>query len=300
MPKIARLRSTNGGTKQLRVQATRAAASLADILSRIGLGGLTRRARLLMARLTGDRMTVQVGSATIVGSYSNHYRYLLQLSAGGSHPYQLELFVDRIRTGTTVLDVGAHIGVYTTLSAQLVGSTGQVIAVEPDRRNVEILRENLAANDLSERVEILEVAASDANETIRFFLDEAETTGTMGSQWEDPLAKSRPVEIPTVRLDEVLGSSAPDLIKLDVQGAELAALRGMRKTLERGPPEAVFAELNREALERAGAGADELVASLRSLGLEVWFIDEERRELVAIEGRAPSSLVTENLLCTRA
>jgi FkbM family methyltransferase len=250
--------------------------------------------------LTGDRLTVQAHGATIRGSYSNHYQYLLQLPTGGPHPYQLELFVDRVGPGTTVVDVGAHIGVYTTLAAQRVGPAGRVIAVEPDARNVEILRQNLTANGVEERVEILEVAASDANDSVRFFLDEAEATGTMGSQWRDPLAASRPVEIPTVRLDDALTRQEPDLVKIDVQGAELAALRGMRETLERSPPESIFVELNRAALERAGSSGDELVASLRRLGLDVWLIEEARRALVPIDGLAPGSLVTENLLCTRA
>ena len=296
LTKMAPLRGTN----QLRLQATRAASSIADLLSRIGLGRVTRRARLLLARITGDRLSVEVHGVTVSGTYSRHYQYLLQLPAGGPHPYQLELFVDRVEPDATILDVGAHIGVYATLAAQRVGSAGRVIAVEPDARNVEILRANLVANAVEERVEIIEAAASDANGTVRFYLDEAETTGTMGSQWEDPLADSRPAEIPAVRLDDVLGESEPDLVKIDVQGAEVAALRGLQGTFERYPPKVIFVELNRAALERAGSSGDELVASVRNLGLEVWFIDEARREPILIEGAPPSSMVTENLLCTRA
>ena len=89
-------------------------------------------------------------------------------------------------------------------------------------------------------------------------------------------------------------------IAQDVQGAEVAALRGLQGTFERYPPKVIFVELNRAALERAGSSGDELVASVRSLGLEVWFIDEARREPILIEGAPPSSMVTENLLCTRA
>ena len=296
LTKMAPLRGTN----QLRLQATRAASSIADLLSRIGPGRVTRRARLLLARITGDRLSVEVHGVTVSGTYSRHYQYLLQLPAGGPHPYQLELFVDRVEPDATILDVGAHIGVYATLAAQRVGSAGRVIAVEPDARNVEILRANLVANAVEERVEIIEAAASDANGTVRFYLDEAEATGTMGSQWEDPLADSRPAEIPAVRLDDVLGESEPDLVKIDVQGAEVAALRGLQGTFERYPPKVIFVELNRAALERAGSSGDELVASVRSLGLEVWFIDEARREPILIEGAPPSSMVTENLLCTRA
>ena len=62
----------------------------------------------------------------------------------------------------------------------------------------------------------------------------------------------------------------------------------------------IFVELNRTALERGGSSGDELVASVRSLCLEVWFIDEAQREPILIEGAPPNSMVTENLLCTRA
>ena len=108
LTKMAPLRGTN----QLRLQATRAASSIADLLSRIGPGRVTRRARLLLARITGDRLSVEVHGVTVSGTYSRHYQYLLQLPAGGPHPYQLELFVDRVEPDATILDVGAHIDRY--------------------------------------------------------------------------------------------------------------------------------------------------------------------------------------------
>ena len=297
---MAPLPRNPGANKQFGVRMTRAASAVADRLSRIGLGRLTRQARRLLARLTGDKLTVQAHGVTITGSFSNHYQYLLQLPDGGPHPYQLELFIDRVRPGTTVADVGAHIGVYTTLAATAVGASGHVIAVEPDARNAELLRQNLAANDVAERVEIVEAAASDANGTVRFFLDQADATGTMGSLWKDPLATSRPVEMPAVRLDDALAAHQPDLVKFDVQGAELAALRGMEKTLKRSVPETIFVELNGAALERAGSSGAELVATLHGFGLTVWLIDEGERRLVAVDDDVPGTLATKNLLCPRA
>ena len=283
-------------SQSLRVHATRAGAKVADLLSRVGLGSLTRSARLLLARVTGDELIVDAHGARIAGSYSRHYQYLIQLP-GGPHPYQLELFLDHIDQGMTVLDVGAHIGTYTTLAAQRVGRGGNVVAVEPDPRNVATIRRNLALNGIEDRVEIIEAVAGDSGGTVRFFFDEAEATGTMGSRWRDPVAESREVEVPSIRLDDELGELTPDVVKIDVQGAEVATLQGMRKILERGTPSAVFVELNQAALERAGSESRELLAVLAEAGLKAFLIDEARRETTELDGGAPEMPETENLIC---
>ncbi len=68
-----------------------------------------------------------------------------------------------------------------------------------------------------------------------------------------------------------------DVVKLDIEGGEVAALRGMRKTLERARPGlTVFAECNPPLLERSGSSAAELVELLLGHGLDVRWIDEER------------------------
>ena len=73
---------------------------------------------------------------------------------------------------------------------------------------------------------------------------------------------------PTVRVD---------VVKLDIEGGEVAALRGMRETLSRaGPGLVVFAECNPSMLERSGSSASELIEVLRGQGLDVRWIDESR------------------------
>lgn len=262
----------------------------------MGLGRFTRWARLRLARLTGDELIAETHGARIAGTYSSHYQYLVQLP-GGPHPFQLQLFVDHIRPGMTVLDVGAHIGVYTTLAARRVGPAGHVVAVEPDARNAELVRKNATLNGVTERVRIVEAAAGETAGTVRFYRDEAEATGTMGSRWQDPLAESRAVDVRAVRLDEVLDDLAPDVVKVDVQGSEVSALNGLRETLGRGKLRAAFVELNAPALERAGSSAEELLALLRDLELEPMLIDEERGTTVGLSEGAPAAEETENLIC---
>jgi FkbM family methyltransferase len=113
-------------------------------------------------------------------------------------------------------DVGANVGFYTLLLARGVGPTGRVIAFEPNTANVALLRKHLRLNRI-DNVEIVEAAVSDKEGTA-FFSGEG-ATGKL-SQTGTPIR--------TVRLDNY---KRPDLIKMDIEGGETAALRGSVKIL---------------------------------------------------------------------
>jgi len=154
---------------------------------------------------------------------------VLRVLNGTYEPEQTRLAVELVRPGATVLDVGAHIGYYTLLFSRLAGPHGRVVAFEPSPRNLPVLRWHVARNRCANvRVEAAAVAAETG--TARFTADTGSGTGR--------LAESGTVEVRTIRLDDFLdaGGPMPDVLKIDVEGAELAVLRGAARVLRDAQP----------------------------------------------------------------
>lgn len=154
---------------------------------------------------------------------------VLRVLLGTYEEEQTRLFEETIRPGSTVLDVGAHVGYYTLLSSVLVGDGGSVWAFEPHPENCAFLREHARINRCA-NVRVSEVAVSDASGSARFDFGSGSGTGR--------LAAAGRVEVRTVRLDDVVAQEglAPAAVKIDVEGAERSVLEGARETLARHSP----------------------------------------------------------------
>jgi FkbM family methyltransferase len=149
--------------------------------------------------------------------------------AGRYEPEQTALFRRWLAPGHTVLDVGAHAGYYTLLSALLTGSTGRVWSFEPDPVNASFLRRHVRINRF-EQVAIEQAAVSDCAGTAHFAHGTGSGTGHLDERGE--------LEVPTVRLDDFCEQHdiAPHAIKIDVEGAELAVLAGGIGVIRRHRP----------------------------------------------------------------
>ena len=100
-----------------------------------------------------------------------------------------------------------------------------------------------------------------------------------------PLGAKSPlsVEVECTTVDEYLGGQSVDVVKIDIEGAETLALRGMRSTLENSPLVKLFVELEPERARSAGSSPDALVDELQDLGFDVFVIDEGSRRLILVE-----------------
>lgn len=170
-----------------------------------------------------------------------------------------------IQSGQTVVDVGAHIGYYTVLFANLVGSAGQVIACEPESAAQFYLRNNINSNSLNQ-VQFQPVALYDR-------LSEYDVSGrgklTIGSHGGGS-------EIRTVVFDDQRdnwGISKVHLVKVDVEGAEWHVLRGMEKTILRDRPVLVI-EIHPEYMLSFGSSADQLAHQLLDWDYQLQPIDK--------------------------
>ena len=164
------------------------------------------------------------GKTWIAGS-SNHGCWL------GSYEHEKRrLFESIVSPGAAVFDIGAHAGFYTLLASELVGADGEVLAFEPQPRNLGYLREHLRINAIA-NVRVIPAAVMDSEGAAWFEEGANSSTGH--------LAPTGQLRVDTVTLDGLISSGeapAPDFLKIDVEGAEILVLKGAQTLLaERGP-----------------------------------------------------------------
>lgn len=142
-----------------------------------------------------------------------------------------------LRPGDTFWDLGANAGYHTLMAARAVGPTGHVIAVEPDPRTCEILREQLELNGFS-NCTIVQAAVSDRSGQTILIQRASDPRGNALQQIDNPAIDNKigsAVEVPSVTMDELSARyPRPRLIKMDIEGAEVLALPGGRSLLS-GP-----------------------------------------------------------------
>lgn len=129
-----------------------------------------------------------------------------------------------VRPGMNVIDVGANAGFYTLAFARMVGPAGHVWAIEPMAKNVENLRFHVEVNSLT-NVTIVQAAVSERTGLASFKTHVSNAMGKLTTEQTSLL-------VPTFRLDE-LAIPTPDVVKMDIEGGELSALRGAAGILER-------------------------------------------------------------------
>ena len=153
-----------------------------------------------------------------------------------------ELLVRHVKPGATAYDIGANVGFYTLLVSRVVGPTGCVFAFEPAPRNLSFLRHHLSLN-CTLNVKLLDVAVSDSEGVTRFSVD------------DDPknskIADAGDITVRTTTLDRLISElPMPDLIEMDIEGAEYAALRGAEQLLRKASP-VIFLSTHGQDVHRA-------------------------------------------------
>jgi FkbM family methyltransferase len=191
-------------------------------------------------------------------------------------PVATRSFLEPLREGGVAVDVGANLGYYTVVAGDAVGPGGRVIAVEPEPRNAALLEENVRLNGFDDRVEIVVAAAGEAAGSTLLYLSEANLGDHRAFDSDDG---RRALEVPIVALDDLPAlAGRVDLLKIDVQGAEAAVLRGARRLIERNRDHLVLLlEFWPQGIRLAGDDPAEVIAALD--GFQLWSIDEEAAAL---------------------
>lgn len=167
-----------------------------------------------------------------------------------------------LKPGDHFVDAGANIGYFTLLAAKAVKEHGRVDAFEPQPDNRERLMRHLRRNHLTDRVVVHPEALSDQPGTVRIFRPaDASRNHGQSSMFLPASVPSVAVDVPSVRMDQVLAGTRPKLIKLDVEGAEPLVIEGMRRLIESSAP-AIILEYNPPTSREAGFAPDEAINRL--------------------------------------
>jgi FkbM family methyltransferase len=204
----------------------------------------------------------------MTGATGNWYCGLLEAS-------EMAFVLHLLRPGERFVDVGANVGSYTILAAG--AAKAEVVAVEPIPSTFESLQRNVALNALDERgaVTCHRLGLSDTQGRLRF-TSGFDTVNHVVSDGEEAPS----IGVPVTRMDDLLDHQVPSLIKIDVEGHELAVLRGAHRAL--GDPRllAVIMETNGSG-ERYGVPDEALHAEMRGHGFAPYGYDPIERSLIA-------------------
>jgi FkbM family methyltransferase len=225
------------------------------------------------------------------------YRDTRTVATGLFQKAETELFQLLLHSGMTVADVGAYVGYFTVLASRLVGPGGSVFAFEPDDLAFGYLAKNVAQNACTNVVTVRK-AVSDRTAVSSLVRDPRGPESYLSDEFVD--AQSRQVE--TVSLDsffEAMAWPRVDLVKMNIEGGELRALRGMTSFSGRNPNLHLIMELNPAAMRRAGVSRSDLTSALRQLGFQrCRIVERGLKDLTGTE-LVPSGGVVYNLLLTK-
>ena len=181
--------------------------------------------------------------------------------------YEVKVFEKCLRSGGVALELGANIGSLTVPMAKIVGSTGKVIAFEPGRDTLTLLRKNVEQNGLSDIVTIIPKGASDKPGTAQIFNNPNPNYPKVEIlSGDNPHVRGCAPEEGIIELITVdsLGLERLDFAKIDVDGCEQFAIEGMRETIMRCRP---FIFIENEIPDKA----EKLTATLIEMGYRAYW-----------------------------
>ena len=154
---------------------------------------------------------------------------------------EIELCRQILKPGMNAIDVGANVGVYTFLFARCVGKAGKVYAIEPTPGCLQCLRATVAQNQLDPSVQVVEAAVGEEPREVYLVCEGASVFNRIVTDPMSVVEETKPVQ--QITLDELWiseGSPDIDLLKVDVEGAEVPVLKGGRKLIETCSPVILF------------------------------------------------------------
>jgi FkbM family methyltransferase len=261
---------------------------VAGAARRAGLGAVVDRIAPLVGRRF-ERFELDVDGVRLAGIDLAQLHYVRELREQRREQTFVQLLSAAVPAGGRVLEGGAHLGFVTVHAARAAGPDGRVVVFEPNPAVHGILRENLAANGVAGRVDVHAAALGARTGRTRLY-----ASGDTSSLFVAAPA-AEPVDVEVVRGDDAVEGRV-DVIKLDIEGGELEALRGMTRLV--AGAQAIFLELNPELLAAAGSSSAELLAWLEDHGFAVEWIDEARGCPAPLS--EPWSEAYVNLVCRRA
>lgn len=222
---------------------------------------------------------------------------------GSFEEFETEIVKKIIKKGDIVLDVGANIGYYTLIFAKLVGKNGKVFSFEPDPTNFDLLTKNVKINGY-ENVILVRKALSYKTGKTNLFLS---NTNAGDHMIVDTKENRDTVEIEMTTGDDYFRDFSEQLnfIKMDVQGAEIDALRGMSSLLQKINDIKIMIEFAPKWLKNFGYDPLKLLNYLREYDFKLFEIDNDRKKIISVNSKILIKNIRQkgknevNLLCSK-
>lgn len=185
--------------------------------------------------------------------------------------YEIDLLRKHIRANDTVLDIGANIGFYATILSELVGPSGKIFCFEPDGTNFKYL---LNATAHLKNITCINKAVGEKTEKIKIYTSKELN---VDHRTYKPEEYDKEIEIDCIAIDDYLPQNTKvDFIKIDIQGFEMSAFKGMQKTIANNPNVKIISEFWPYGLRQAGKSLPEFYQMLKQMGFIVYLMEKEQ------------------------
>lgn len=193
----------------------------------------------------------------------DRYIYLALLNHGVIGNQDVTGLKSLIKPNMRILEIGANVGYYTMWMAGQVGIAGRILALEPERSLYECLKKTISTNKC-QNVEIMQSAVSSGQPSIMF------QRGLLNAGNSQAVVRTRGLpwrfayEVPAISLEKLQLYFQPELVKMDIQGHEIQAMRGAGMMLQRGARPCFYFEFWPYGIRRQGHNPLELLKIFES------------------------------------
>lgn len=191
--------------------------------------------------------------------------------------YELEIFGKLIKSGTTILDVGGNIGIYSLIASKKTGSNGHVYAFEPVPENIDLLSKNLKQNNIT-NVTLIKKAVGDFDGLVQMEIEEDSLATHHVSKNPKNSASVKVTTIDSfVKLKKI---KKIELVKMDIEGYEGYAIEGASETLKQKSLK-LLTEFSADFINRSGKDPLEVAKALLDTFKYCYHVNEKGKELTA-------------------
>ena len=219
-------------------------------------------------------------------------------------PNQTEIVKKYVHEGDIVIDIGAHVGYYTLLMAQLVGENGKVYSFEPDPVNFQLLKKSVEINGF-ENVVLIQKAVSNITDKVKLFLGDDDSA--INRIYDAKLGDAKEsIDVESVTIDEYFkeDDELVNFIKIDSEGSEVKIINGMKQFLSRNQELVMMTEFFPFLIKKSGDEPNQYLKSLEEFGFSLYNIldKNEKTNKINSENFLESGINSEyctNLLCIK-
>ena len=205
------------------------------------------------------------------------YKKMYSVFKNKQDAFEIELLKKHIKPGDTVLDIGANIGFYATILSGIVGEKGKIHCFEPDTTNFAHLKKTTSSY---KNIIINNKAVGPTSGIIKIYTSK---NLNVDHRTYKPEEYDKEISIEAVSIDSYLKDEKVDFIKMDIQGFEMEAMKGMKATLKNNPNVKMISEFWPYGLRKAGSSLRDFFTLLKELNFKIEILNENKLEVLTLE-----------------